>query len=158
MNCKFNTLPGHAQTPAHSASCRGSGGYAVVWRFAGAKPDLDCVPSSCSACASANAIICSTAEVYAPFFEISHIDAAMHRILFKQFEKGIRRDCAAHLFCQQLCDRQPPLQIKNAAEYGTIQCPARFRSLAHLHFLISKIFSCKLCKNRPACAPSIWVW
>ena len=24
-------------------------------------------------------------------FEISHIDAAMHRILFKQFEKGIRR-------------------------------------------------------------------
>ena len=123
-----------------------------------AKPDRDCVPSSCSACASANAIICSTAEVYAPFFEISHIDAAMHRILFKRFEKGIRRDCAAHLFCQQLCDRQPPLQIKNAAEYGTIQCPARFRSLAHLHFLISKIFSCKLCKNRPACAPSIWVW
>ena len=24
-------------------------------------------------------------------FEISHIDAAMHRILFKRFEKGIRR-------------------------------------------------------------------
>ena len=41
-------------------------------------------------------------------FEISHIDAAMHRILFKRFEKGIRRDRAAHLFCQQLCDRQPP--------------------------------------------------
>ena len=69
-----------------------------------------------------------------------------------------RRDCAAHLFCQQLCDRQLPLQIIKAAECGTIQCPAQFRSLAHLHFLISKIFSCKLCKNRPACAPSIWVW
>ena len=34
LNCKFNTLPGHAQTPAHSASCRGSG----VMRLFGDSP------------------------------------------------------------------------------------------------------------------------
>ena len=122
MNCKFNALPGHAQTPRHIPLRAGVQGLCGCLAIRRTKPDLDYVPSSCSACASANAIICSTAEVYAPFFEISHIDAAMHRILFKRFEKGIRRDCAAHLFCQQLCNRQPPLQIKNAAEYGTIQC------------------------------------
>lgn len=49
------------------------------------------------------------------------------------------------------------LQMIKATECGTIQRPTQFRSLAHLHFLISKIFSCKICKNCPACAPSIWV-
>lgn len=49
MNCKFNTLPGHAQTPGTFRFVPGFRGYAVVWRFAGAKPDRGCVPSSCSA-------------------------------------------------------------------------------------------------------------
>lgn len=41
LNCKFNTLPGHAQTPAHSASCRGSGGMRLFGDSPGkARPGL----------------------------------------------------------------------------------------------------------------------
>ena len=41
LNCKFNTLPCHAQTPAHSASCRGSGGMRLFGDSPGkARPGL----------------------------------------------------------------------------------------------------------------------
>ena len=92
--------------PAHSASCRGSG----VMRLFGDSPGK-ARPGLCAFFLQRMRFgkcdnLLDRRGVRA-VFEISHIDAAMHRILFKRFEKGIRRDCAAHLFCQQLCNRQP---------------------------------------------------
>ena len=115
MNCKFNTLPCHAQTPAHSASCRGSG----VMRLFGDSPGK-ARPGLCAFFLQRMRFgkcdnLLDRRGVRA-VFEISHIDAAMHRILFKRFEKGIRRDRAAHLFCQQLCDRQPPASDHKSCE------------------------------------------
>ena len=85
LNCKFNTLPGHAQTPAHSASCRGSG----VMRLFGDSPRLCAFFLQRMRFGKCDNLF--DRRGVRAVFEISHIDAAMHRILFKRFEEGIRR-------------------------------------------------------------------
>ena len=49
-------------------------------------------------------------------FEISHIDAAMHRILFKRFEKGIRR---VHLAMIRP-DQQPDALRYHVQQHGVL--------------------------------------
>ena len=85
MNCKFNALPVHAQTPAHSASCRGSG----VMRLFGDSPRLCAFFLQRMRFGKCDNLF--DRRGVRAVFEISHIDAAMHRILFKRFEEGIRR-------------------------------------------------------------------